>query len=347
MELIVALKILIIGVNGFIGHHLATHILNTTDWEIFGIDIESSRLINIIGNERFNFLDGDILINKEWIEDQIKICDLILPLVAITNPSRYIKESLKVFELTFEENLSIVRLCAKYKKRVIFPSTSEVYGMCEDSEFDPYTSNLILGPIAKTRWIYACSKQLMERVIIAYGQQQCLNYTLFRPFNFIGSGLDSIHDTENGRPRVLTQFLGNIIRGNTIKLVNGGQQRRSFTDINDGVSALMSIIENKNDITNGKIYNIGNPLNNISIRDLAELMLEIAKEFPEYKEKASLVKIVDISSEVYYGEGYQDVAYRVPAIKNTREELNWEPKIDIHTSIYRVFEECRNRIYQV
>ena len=76
-------------------------------------------------------------------------------------------------------------------------------------------------------------------------------------------------------------------------------------------------------------------------------MLEIAKEFPEYKEKASLVKIVDISSEVYYGEGYQDVAYRVPAIKNTREELNWEPKIDIHTSIYRVFEECRNRIYQV
>ena len=90
------MKILIIGVNGFIGHHLATHILNTTDWEIFGIDIESSRLINIIGNERFNFLDGDILINKEWIEDQIKICDLILPLVAITNPSRYIKESLKV-----------------------------------------------------------------------------------------------------------------------------------------------------------------------------------------------------------------------------------------------------------
>ena len=71
----------------------------------------------------------------------------------------------RVFELDFEANLQIIRQCVTHQKRVLFPSTSEVYGMCHDSEFDPYTSELVYGPIEKQRWIYACSKQLLDRVI--------------------------------------------------------------------------------------------------------------------------------------------------------------------------------------
>ena len=65
--------------------------------------------------------------------------------------------------------------------------------MCADAEFDPERSELVLGPINKPRWIYSCAKQLMDRVIHAYGQQEGLDYTLFRPFNWIGAGLDSIN----------------------------------------------------------------------------------------------------------------------------------------------------------
>ena len=150
---------------------------------------------------------------------------MIVPLVAIATPATYVREPLSVFELDFEANLPIARAAVKHRKHLVFPSTSEVYGMCRDSAFDPEESNLVYGPINKPRWIYACSKQLMDRVIHAYGQEQGLNYTLFRPFNWIGSGLDSLFETKEGSSRVVTQFLGQIVRGQPIQLVDGGQQR--------------------------------------------------------------------------------------------------------------------------
>jgi UDP-4-amino-4-deoxy-L-arabinose formyltransferase/UDP-glucuronic acid dehydrogenase (UDP-4-keto-hexauronic acid decarboxylating) len=104
----------------------------------------------------------------------VRKCDIVLPLVAIATPIEYVRNPLRVFELDFEENLRVVRYCAKYGKRIIFPSTSEVYGMCADENFDEDHSRLVLGPIRKQRWIYSCSKQLLDRVIWAYGATQFL-----------------------------------------------------------------------------------------------------------------------------------------------------------------------------
>ena len=103
-------KILILGVNGFIGHHLTQRILNTTNWEVYGMDMNSERVTELMDNPRFHFFEGDITINKEWIEYNIKKCDVILPLVAIATPVTYVKDPLRVFELDFEENLKIIRM---------------------------------------------------------------------------------------------------------------------------------------------------------------------------------------------------------------------------------------------
>ncbi len=192
------MKILILGVNGFIGHHLSKRILATTPWEVYGMDMGNERISDLMDEKRFNFFEGDITINKEWIEYHIKKCDLVLPLVAIATPATYVKKPLAVFELDFEANLPIVRACVRYRKRVLFPSTSEVYGMSADAQFHPFESNLVLGPINKPRWIYSCAKQLLDRVIAAYGQQEGLDYTLFRPFNWIGPGWTTCH-TPQGR----------------------------------------------------------------------------------------------------------------------------------------------------
>src|SRR5512137_1711440 len=304
-------KVLILGVNGFIGHHLSNRILATTDWEVYGMDMSSDRISDLIGKPRFHYFEGDITINKEWVEYHVKKCDVILPLVAIATPATYVKQPLRVFELDFEANLPIVRQALKYKKHLVFPSTSEVYGMCADEEFDPFESNLVYGPINKPRWIYACSKQMMDRVIAAYGQQEDLNYTLFRPFNWIGPGLDSIHTPKEGSSRVISQFLGHIVRGETIKLVDGGAQKRSFCYIDDGIDALMKIIENKDGKASGQIYNVGNPVNNHSVRELSDMMMQLANQYPEYRETAAKVNIVETTSADYYGSGYQDVKNRV------------------------------------
>src|SRR5262249_37425985 len=153
-------------------------------------------------------------------------------------PASYVQDPLGVFELDFEQNLRIVRQCAQFGTRIIFPSSSEVYGMCADEEFDEEASTLVYGPVSKSRWIYACAKQLLDRVITALGEQKGLRYTLFRPFNWIGPGLDSIHSPKEGSSRVVTQFLGHLLREEPITLVDGGSQRRCFTHVDDGVDAL-------------------------------------------------------------------------------------------------------------
>jgi nucleoside-diphosphate-sugar epimerase len=337
-------KILILGVNGFIGHHLSKRIVETTDWEVYGMDMQSERLGDVLANPRFHFFEGDITINREWIEYHVRKCDVLLPLVAIATPATYVQQPLRVFELDFEANLPIIRQAVKYKKRVIFPSTSEVYGMCSDEAFDPYASELVYGPINKPRWIYACSKQLMDRVIAAYGQQEGLEYTLFRPFNWIGSGLDSIHTPKEGSSRVITQFFGHIVRGENISLVDGGGQKRAFTYIDDGIEALVKIIENKDGIASGKIYNIGNPANNFSVRELATMMLKLAAEYPEYAASAQRVQLVETTSEDYYGGGYQDVQNRVPKIENTCLELDWQPRVKMDAALRKIFDAYRGQV---
>ncbi|VVE23862.1 bifunctional UDP-4-keto-pentose/UDP-xylose synthase [Pandoraea terrigena] len=337
-------KVLILGVNGFIGHHLSKRILETTDWEVYGMDMLTDRLGDLINHERMHFFEGDITINKEWVEYHVRKCDVILPLVAIATPATYVKAPLRVFELDFEANLPIVRSAVKYGKHLVFPSTSEVYGMCTDSEFDPENSPLIYGPINKPRWIYACSKQLMDRVIWGYGMQEGLNFSLFRPFNWIGAGLDSIYTPKEGSSRVVTQFLGHIARGENISLVDGGNQKRAFTDIDDGIDALVRIIDNKDKIASGKIYNIGNPANNFSVRELANMMLKLAAEFPEYAETAKKVQLVETSSGAYYGNGYQDVQNRVPKIENTMQELDWAPTTSMDDALRKIFEAYRGHV---
>jgi nucleoside-diphosphate-sugar epimerase len=337
-------KILILGVNGFIGHHLSKRIIADTDWDVYGMDMSNERLGDLLDEKRFHFFEGDITINREWIEYHIRKCDTVLPLVAIATPATYVKEPLRVFELDFEANLPIVRSCVKHGKRLVFPSTSEVYGMSRDREFDPETSELVLGPINKSRWIYSCAKQLMDRVIWAYGTEQKLDFTLFRPFNWIGSGLDSINTAKEGSSRVITQFLGHIVRGESIKLVDGGSQKRAFTYIDDGIDALVKIIANPKGIATGNIYNIGNPRNNFSVKELAEMMLAMAKLYPEYEERAKKVKLVKTTATQYYGRGYQDVQNRVPKITNTMRDLNWKPRVGMRDALKRIFESYRGQV---
>ncbi len=183
----------------------------------------------------------------------------------------------------------------------------------------------------------------MDRVIWGYGMEG-LNFTLFRPFNWIGAGLDSIHTPKEGSSRVITQFLGHIVRGENIKLVDGGGQKRAFTYIDDGIDALLKIIDNPARVASGQIYNIGNPKNNYSVKQLAEMMLALALEYPEYRSHAKKVKLIKTSSAEYYGKGYQDVQNRVPKITNTCKDLDWSPKVNMQQAMKHIFDFYRGHV---
>jgi UDP-4-amino-4-deoxy-L-arabinose formyltransferase/UDP-glucuronic acid dehydrogenase (UDP-4-keto-hexauronic acid decarboxylating) len=205
--------------------------------------------------------------------------------------------------------------------------------MCQDSEFDENKSNFILGPISKQRWIYSCSKQLMDRVIWAYGKKENLPFTLFRPFNWIGPRLDSLDSARIGSSRAITQLILNLVEGTPIQLIDGGEQKRCFTDVAEGVECLFRIIENRDGICNGQIFNIGNPDNEASIRRMAEILVEKFEKHPLRDRFPPFAGMVEIESRRYYGDGYQDVQHRRPSIDNARKLLDWNPQIMLDASI--------------
>lgn len=330
--------VLILGANGFIGSALSERLLRNEKYEVHGMDLRSNYIGHLIGKPRFHFEEGDISIHREWTEYHIRKCDIVLPLVAIATPIEYTRNPIGVFELDFEENLKIVRYCVKYKKRIIFPSTSEVYGMCDEEEFDEDKSKLVLGPIRMQRWIYSCCKQLLDRVIWAYGQKDGLRFTLFRPFNWIGPKLDSLTSARIGSSRAITQLILNLVEGTPILLIDGGRQKRCFTDVSDGVECLYRIIENKGGACDGKIINIGDPDNEVSIRGLAELLLAKFEEHPLRSQFPPFAGFRLVESSTYYGTGYQDVQYRRPSIRNAKKLLDWAPTVDLEHSVQQTLD---------
>jgi UDP-4-amino-4-deoxy-L-arabinose formyltransferase/UDP-glucuronic acid dehydrogenase (UDP-4-keto-hexauronic acid decarboxylating) len=221
----------------------------------------------------------------------------------------------------------------KYNKRIIFPSTSEVYGMCTDEEFNEDSSPLITGPINRQRWIYSTSKQLLDRVIWAYGKKDGLKFTLFRPFNWMGPRLDSLNSARVGSSRAITQLILNLVEGTPIKLIDGGEQKRCFTDISEAIEALFRIIENKDGLCDGQIINIGSPDNEASIKQMAETLVEKFEAHPLRAKFPPFAGYHLVESKTFYGDGYQDVQHRRPSIRNAKRLLDWEPRIMMEDTI--------------
>ena len=326
-------SVLILGVNGFIGSAISERLLESGEYEVYGMDLRYNYISDLLDKPDFHFFEGDITINREWIEYHVRKCDIVLPLVAIATPIEYTRNPLRVFELDFEENLRIVRYCVKYNKRIIFPSTSEVYGMCTDENFDEDNSPLITGPIRMQRWIYSCSKQMLDRVIWAYGAKGQLKFTLFRPFNWMGPKLDSLSSARIGSSRAITQLILNLVQGTPIQLIDGGLQKRCFTHVTDGIECLFRIIENKGGKCDGRIINIGCPANEASIKELAEELVRQFSKHPLRKKFPPFAGYKEVESSAFYGKGYQDVQHRKPSIKNAKKYCDWEPQVKFKDSI--------------
>ena len=170
------------------------------------------------------------------------------------------------------------------------------------------------------------------------GTAQGLQYTLFRPFNWYGPHLDNIDAPKEGSSRVLTQFLHNILYGVPIKLVDGGAQRRCFTYIEDGIDGLMTILENPKGKADREIFNLGNPGADLSIEQLAHALIDAVATYPKFAVAARKAKIVKVSAQEYYGDGYQDITTRVPSVVKAKRLLGWTPKTDFPTGLRKTLD---------
>jgi UDP-apiose/xylose synthase len=317
------MNIALLGVGGFIGSNLVEFLIEADEHDIVGVDATDEKLAGISG-PRFSFTKADIRSERELLEDVVAGADVVVDLIAYANPSIYVTRPLEVIDLNFFENYHIVELCVKHHKRLIQYSTSEVYGHPSGEVYDEDTSELRLGPIQKQRWVYAAAKQLLERVVHGHGLRGDLDYTIVRPFNFVGPRFDYLVDAgAMGGPRLFAHFMSALLRGGPMYLVDGGHRHRSFTHIGDANTAFQTMLDHPG--ARNEIFNVGNPAVNVTVRQVAELMCEL---YTELTGEAPACELVDVDGETFYGEGYEDVDRVIPNVAKLRA-LGWEPRHDL------------------
>ena len=163
-------------------------------------------------------------------------------------------------------------------------------------------------------------------MIHAYGLRGDLEYSILRPFNFIGPRFDYLVPAGSmGGPRVFAHFMSALLEGGPMHLVDGGHARRTFLSIYEANTAFQVILDHLR--ARNEIFNVGNPDNDISIRDVAALMLELYEELTGGPARC---EFVDVNAETFYGPGYEDMN-RVPPDISKLRALGWEPHADLRT----------------
>ena len=321
-------RIAVLGAGGFLGSHLVPGLLDRFDCEIDAVDIEFEKLE--CADPRICRIQGRVE-DPRVVRELTARSSVVLSLTALCNPAQYSSIPLQVIDANYTHLLPLVEACAAQRVRLIHFSTAEVYGLrALDAAGDPSremnenSSSLLMGPIHRERWTYACAKQLLERVIWAHGQHGKLPFTIIRPFNTIGPRMDYLPGVDGeGTPRVLACFMANLLRGEPLQLVEGGAQRRAFMAASDMVEAVCRVVDRAS-ACNGQILNLGNPHNDLSI---AELGQRLAQAYSALVPGAPAVRFESVTASDFYGPGYDDTGERIPDIRKARRLLGWEPQV--------------------
>lgn len=328
------MKICLFGASGFIGSNLAICLSEGGQHQVTLCDIDDAKLRLRFENTPFSYEKVDISKDTDRVDELVQASDLVFDLAAFVHPAMFMTRPLDVVRLNFFDCLNVIQACVRHKKRLIHFSTSEVYGKTggSDAPFKENETDLILGPIQNQRWIYSCAKQLLDRMIYAYGEEHGLNYTLIRPFNFVGPLMDKYAKVwdRTDNPRVFANFMSALVYDRPLQLVDGGRNRRCFTYIDDAISALEAIVAHPQEM-NRQIVNVGNPRNESTIADLAKSMADL---YVKHFDPSATPVIETVASSDFYGKGYEDCDRRMPDISKLRS-IGWEPQYGMEDTLMK------------
>lgn len=340
-------KVIVLGCGGFVGSHLTDRLLSTGRYQIEGWDISFDKISQHLGDENLSFhqqyIDQDTTYSE--LDPVIESCDAVFSLAAVCTPAQYVSSPVKTIHSNFIHAYKLIELCAKYRKWLMHTSTCEVYGRTISSYVpgENYTNPdlyeqredetpLVMGPTINHRWSYATAKQLFERYILAHHQENGLPFTIIRPYNWFGPRMDFIPGRDGeGVPRVLACFMTALLDGKPMQLVDGGDAYRTITYIDDAVEGLLLMLEQPKASQN-QIFNVGNRGGEVTMRELALLMRDVAAEITGRREFLEH-PIEEISSEKFYGVGYEDCDRRVPSVRKAESRLGWKATTSLRETL--------------
>ncbi len=308
-------KVLVTGGSGFIGSFIAERLIDKGYRVIVFDKLDSKKAHNlqkIMGHPNFEYVRGNVTdigqLEKIITED----LNMIYHLSAIVGIKNYLEDPLNVINVNVLGTKNVLDVACKYKIRVLFTSTSEIYG---NNPKVPWSEedNRILGPTSVDRWSYSSSKAIAEHMVLGVHKSKELPVNIVRFFNVYGPRQNPI--------LVVSQSIKKVINGEKPLLYDGGRQTRCFTYIADAVEATIKVAENKK--SNGKIYNIGSNKESSIIEVLSIICKALGKD----------AIFEDVDTYEYFGNKYQDIHRRVPDVSKIDNEIGWRATTSLEEGI--------------
>jgi UDP-glucose 4-epimerase len=317
------MRILVTGGGGFLGSHLGDHLLRAGH-EVYALDTAKDfKVRHNLANPRFHYVKDSIM-SRDMLESLVRRCEVVYHLAAVVGVEHYVGDPYSVLDVNINGTQSVLRLALLYDRKVVFSSTSEIYGRNPAVPFRE-DSERVLGPTTIDRWCYSTSKAAGEHFCFAYARMG-VPVVVVRYFNAYGPRLDQL---DVGR--ILTIFMGQLLRGENLTVIGDGKQTRCFTYVDDAIRATITAAEKPG--AEGRVYNIGVE-KETTILELAKTMIDVYAELTG--KRGSTIRFV--KQEEVYGKSYEDIRRRVPDTTRMRKELGVKPEIDLREGVKRTMQ---------
>jgi UDP-glucose 4-epimerase len=320
-----ARKALVTGGAGFIGSHL-TELLLADGWDVYALDDLSTgareNVAHLQDDPRFHLVVDSVL-SHTVVNELVNKVDVVYHLAAAVGPRLIVERPVHTIVTNLDGTENVLDHCARFGKRVLVASTSEVYGDHRTPDPLREDSRRVYGPTTQKRWLYADSKAMDEYLALAYRQERDLDFVIARLFNTVGPRQSGQYGM------VVARFAQAAVAGAPLEIHGDGSQTRTFCHVQDTIRALKGLMDA--DSTAGEIFNVGSR-NWISVLELARRVLELT---------GSKSELVYVPYDQVYGLGIDDMLHRVPAIEKIKGAIGWEPRFDLDRILQDVIEDKR------
>jgi len=318
------MKILITGGAGFIGSHLADKLIAEGNEITVIDDLSTGRYLNVEhleGHDNFRLII-DTVLDAKLMEDLVSETDRVYHMASAVGVRLIMEQPVKTIETIFHGTDVVLGRCAKYRKRVLIPSTSEVYGKGISVPFKE-DDDLLTGATDKHRWAYACAKTLDEFLALAHYKETRLPVVVARLFNTVGPRQTGQYGM------VVPRFVQAALKNEPIEVHGDGTQSRCFGHVADVVEGLTAMMEDPKCV--GQVINMGSDVE-VTINTLAEKAIELTSS-------SSKIKFVPYAEA--YGEGFEDMQRRVPSLEKAKRLIGYQPTRTLDDIINDVANELR------
>ncbi len=316
-------RALITGGAGFIGSHLAEALLARGDTVTIIDDLSTGRFENIrplVEHPHFHFAI-DTITNDIVMDRLVSECDVIFHLAAAVGVELIVHDPVRVIETNVLASHAILQAAARYRKKILLVSTSEIYGKATKVPFSE-DDDRVLGPTTTARWSYSDSKAIEEFLGLAYYRKIGLPTVICRLFNTVGPRQTGQYGM------VVPRFVQQALRGDPITVYGDGRQSRCFCNVKDVVRAMVALIDCPQ--AAGQVFNVGNT-QEITIFELAQKVLQLTGASAPFDERIVLIPYAQA-----YEPGFEDMQRRIPDIRKIKQFIGWEPQVSLEDTLRQV-----------